>query len=59
MKTHGHYLVPIVLSGKTLGLIFLYSYPYPVKDTSRLNLLQQVSDLLAASLIKEPKHPLA
>jgi len=58
MKTHGHYLVPIISSGKTLGLIFLYTYPYPVKNPSRINLLQQVSDLLAANLIKEPKHPL-
>ena len=59
MKTHGHYLVPIVLEGNTLGLLFLYTQRYPVEAPSRLNLLQQVSDLLATTLIQEPTHPLA
>ncbi len=58
MKTHGHYLVPIVLEGNTLGLLFLYTQRYPVEAPSRLNLLQQVSDLLAASLVQESTHPL-
>ena len=59
MKTHGHYLAPIVSEGNTLGLLFLYTYPYPVEAQSRLDLLQKVSDLLAEALIKEPQHPLA
>ncbi len=59
MKTHGHYLVPIIFEGKTLGLFFLYTLRYPIEAPSRLNLLQQVSDLLAASLVQEATHPLA
>lgn len=53
MKAHGHYIVPIVSSGVTLGIMFLYTDPYPVKLESRFNMLQQVGDMMALALLQE------
>lgn len=53
MQAHGHYIVPIVSVGATLGILFLYTDPYPVKLESRLNMLQQVGDMLALTILQE------
>lgn len=53
MQPHGHYIVPIVSAGATLGILFLYTDPYPVQNKSRLTMLQQVGDLLALALLQE------
>ena len=53
MQPHGHYIVPIISAGTTLGILFLYTDPYPVQIQSRLTMLQQVGDLLALALLQE------
>jgi PAS domain S-box-containing protein len=53
MQAHGHYIVPIVSAGATLGILFLYTDPYPVQLDSRLAMLQQVGDMLALALLQE------
>ncbi|ANE58023.1 response regulator [Methylomonas sp. DH-1] len=53
MQAHGHYILPIVSAGKTLGILFLYTDPYPVRLESRLTMLQQVSDMLALAILQE------
>lgn len=53
MQSHGHYIVPIMSAGATLGILFLYTDPYPVKIESRLTMLQQVGDMLALALLQE------
>lgn len=53
MQAHGHYIVPIVSSGQTLGILFLYTDPYPIQQESRLTMLQQVGDMLALALLQE------
>ncbi|MGZ8095778.1 MAG: response regulator [Methylosarcina sp.] len=53
MQAHGHYIVPIVSAGATLGVLFLYTDPYPVKLESRLTMLRQVGDMLALTLLQE------
>jgi signal transduction histidine kinase/CheY-like chemotaxis protein/HPt (histidine-containing phosphotransfer) domain-containing protein len=50
---HGHYIVPIQSAGTTLGILFLYTDPYPVQSESRLTMLQQVGDMLALALLQE------
>lgn len=53
MQAHGHYIVPVVSAGKTLGILFLYTDPYPSREESRLTMLQQVGDMLALALLQE------
>lgn len=53
MQAHGHYIVPIVSAGTTLGILFLYTDPYPIQLDSRLTMLQQVADMLALALLQE------
>ncbi|WP_020564601.1 response regulator [Methylosarcina fibrata] len=53
MQAHGHYIVPIVSAGAVLGILFLYTDPYPVKLESRLTMLRQVGDMLALALLQE------
>jgi PAS domain S-box-containing protein len=53
MQAHGHYIVPIISAGATLGVLFLYTDPYPVKLESRLTMLRQVGDMLALALLQE------
>ncbi len=53
MQAHGHYIVPIVSAGVTLGILFLYTDPYPVQIDSRLTMLLQVGDMLALTLLQE------
>lgn len=53
MQAHGHYIVPLVSAGATLGILFLYTDPYPLQLESRLTMLQQVGDMLALTLLQE------
>ena len=53
MTSHGHYIVPIVSAGATLGILFLYTDPYPIQLNSRLTMLQQVGDMIALALLQE------
>ena len=53
MKAHGHYIIPLVVSGNTLGVLFLFTDPYPVKNESRLTMLKQVGDMLALAILQE------
>jgi PAS domain S-box-containing protein len=53
MQAHGHYIVPIVSAGATLGILFLYTDPYPIQLNSRLTMLQQVGDMMALALLQE------
>ena len=53
MQPHGHYIVPIGSGGRILGVLFLYTDPYPAQSVSRLNMLTQVGDLIALALLQE------
>ena len=53
MQAHGHYIVPIVSAGATLGILFLYTDPYPSQLDSRLTMLQQVGDMMVLALLQE------
>jgi len=53
MQAHGHYIVPISVAGDTLGILFLYTDPYPIQNDSRLTMLKQVGELLALAVLQE------
>jgi PAS domain S-box-containing protein len=53
MQAHGHYIVPIMSAGATLGILFLYTDPYPLQMESRLTMLRQVGDMMGLALLQE------
>ncbi|MBL1265148.1 response regulator [Methylomicrobium sp. RS1] len=53
MQAHGHYIVPIVSAGVTLGILFLYTDPHPLQMESRLTMLRQVGDMMGLALLQE------
>ena len=53
MQAHGHYIVPIASGGEVLGVLFLYTDPYPLQSDSRLTMLEQVGEMMALALRQE------
>ena len=50
MKRHGHYIVPLHAFGETLGVMFLYTAPFPSREEYRLRTLQSVGDSIALAI---------
>ncbi|MCX7099804.1 MAG: PAS domain-containing protein, partial [Methylococcales bacterium] len=53
MQAHGHYIVPITFDTEVLGVLFLYTDPYPTQAESRLTMLTQVGEMMALALRQE------
>ena len=53
MQAHGHYIVPIKNGEIVIGILFLYTDPYPIKTESRIAMLTQVGNLIALALLQE------
>jgi len=53
MQAHGHYIVPVASGGEVLGVLFLYTDPYPLQSESRLTMLKQVGEMMALALRQE------
>jgi len=53
MQAHGHYIIPIASGGDVLGVMFLYTDPYPLRSENRLTMLKQVGEMMALSLRQE------
>jgi PAS domain S-box-containing protein len=53
IQAHGHYIVPIANSDLVIGVLFLYTDPYPIKNESRTTMLTQVGNLIALALLQE------
>ena len=53
MSSHGHYIVPLRAGGEILGVLFLYTSPYPSRSEHRLSVLRGVGDALALALADE------
>ena len=56
MSAHGHYIVPLVHAGTPLGVLFLYTDPYPAQDASRLQQLQMIGELMGLAIANERLH---
>ena len=50
MKRHGHYIVPLRAFGEILGVMFLYTAPFPSREEYRLRTLQSVGDSIALAI---------
>jgi len=53
MKRHGHYIVPLLHNGKVLGILFIYTAPYPARDQTRLDSLHYIGDLFGLAIANE------
>ncbi len=52
-NTHGHYIIPLRHNGKILGILFMYTMPYPSRVQSRIETLHFIGDLLGVALANE------
>lgn len=53
MQAHGHFIVPLSAGDDVLGIMFLYTDPYPIQHESRLTMLKQVGELMALAILRE------
>lgn len=53
MTSHGHYIVPLKHYNKILGILFMYTDPYPSRDQIRLETLQFIGDLFGLAIADE------
>lgn len=53
MKAHGHYIVPLKFSGESLGVLFVYTDPYPSTEPARLSLLTQIGELFGLAIAND------
>lgn len=50
---HGHYIVPLNYADKLLGVLFLYTDPYPSREATRLTTLSNIARMLALAISNE------
>lgn len=53
MQAHGHFIVPLASGEDVLGVMFLYTDPYPIRNESRISMLKQVGELMALAIMRE------
>lgn len=53
MSNHGHYIIPLMIGHECLGVVFLYTAPYPSRSEVRLQTLQQIGDLFALAIAND------
>jgi len=53
MTAHGHYIVPLRLGSKVLGVLFLYTDTHPSRTPTRLETLRQIGDLFALAIAND------
>ena len=50
---HGHYCIPIVYAGKTLGVINIYLKPNHIKNKTEINFLHAIANTLAGIIVRK------
>ncbi|MBL4808949.1 MAG: response regulator [Phycisphaerales bacterium] len=50
MTAHGHYIVPLQIKSRNIGIMFLYTQPYPDRNQSQIDMLQDVGHLIAQAI---------
>jgi PAS domain S-box-containing protein len=53
MSSHGHYIVPLKHAGKILGILFMYTEPYPSREPARLEVLNFIGDMIGLAIANE------
>ncbi len=52
-QAHGHYIVPIASGEEILGVLFVFTDPYPIQSESRIAMLKQVGEMMALALLQQ------
>ncbi|MFM8332987.1 MAG: PAS domain S-box protein, partial [Candidatus Methylumidiphilus sp.] len=52
MQSHGHYIVPLVSDAENLGVLFLYTTPYPNYSPGRAEILKQIGEYMAFAIVR-------
>lgn len=50
---HGHYCIPIVFAGKTLGVIIIYLKPNHFKNKAEVDFLKSIANTLAGIIVRK------
>ena len=53
MTSHGHYIIPLRHGDVTLGILCLYTDPYPSQIKSRLDFLQSLGELMGLAIAND------
>ena len=53
ITAHGHYIVPLVHLGEKIGAMFLYTEPHPSREPLRIEMLQQIGEMLGLAVCNE------
>ena len=53
MTPHGHYIIPIKHREVVLGILFLYTDPYPYRDPARVEQLSVIGDLMGLAFAND------
>lgn len=53
MQPHGHYIAPIASGGQVLGILFLYTDPYPARNETRFAMLRDVGGMMALAILQD------
>jgi PAS domain S-box-containing protein len=56
MSAHGHYILPLMHGVESIGVLFLYTSPYPSRDPQRLQILEQIAGLFTQALLIEQSY---
>ncbi len=56
MQAHGHYIVPIKNLGKVVGVMFLYTEPFPSREASRLEVLTLLGQIIGLAIANDQAH---
>jgi PAS domain S-box-containing protein len=53
MVQHGHYIVPLNYTGQTLGVLFLYTDPYPSREPELIDMLSNIGLMMGLAIANE------
>ena len=52
MTNHGHYIIPLLGNSRVLGIMFLYTDPYPPQDDNRKKTLTQIGQMMGLAILQ-------
>ncbi len=53
MTAHGHYIIPLNYANEVLGVLYLYTEPYPSRDSERLATLSAIGHMAGLAIANE------
>jgi len=53
MTEHGHYIVPLKFANEVLGVMYLYTEPFPSRAPERLEMLSSISAMMGLAIANE------